>query len=59
MKSVVYFFDRKQVKELDEAAEFGKIDTHQYDELEFDADDTLAAGEEVWLVQYRKRGLSR
>lgn len=54
VQSLKYHVDRKQVKDLAEAATDGNISSDQIDSFEFDPDDTLAVGEKEWLVKYHK-----
>ena len=54
IKSISFYVDRKQVKNADEAAQYGKLDADQLSTFEFDEGDTLAVGEKEWLFRYRK-----
>jgi hypothetical protein len=55
IKSVIFFVDRKTVRDADEVAKsYAKLNETEYSYSEFDPDDTLAAGETLWLIQYRK-----
>jgi hypothetical protein len=54
IKSVTYYVDRKPVRDYSEAMEYGRINSDIVDYIEFEADDTLAASEKDWLIQYRK-----
>jgi hypothetical protein len=55
VKSVKYFVDRKQLRDLDEASSIGKLDPDQMDYFEFESGDVMAVGEKEWLVRHRKR----
>jgi hypothetical protein len=54
IKSVRWYVDRKPVRDSAEALEYGKINSDIVAYIEFDPDDTLAVGDKVWLMQYRK-----
>jgi hypothetical protein len=55
IKSVIFYVDRKPVQDAEEVATaYAKLSSEEYTYNEFDPDDTLAANEKVWLIQYRK-----
>jgi hypothetical protein len=55
IKSVTFFVDRKTVRDADDVATtYAKLSDAEYTYTEFDPNDTLAAPEKEWLIQYRK-----
>jgi hypothetical protein len=52
IKSLTYYVDRKQVRDVSEALDYGKVNTDQVSYFELDPDDTLAVGEKDWLLKY-------
>jgi hypothetical protein len=55
IKSVTFYVDRKSVHDADEAGQiYAKLSVSELGSAELDPDDTLAVGERVWLIQYRK-----
>lgn len=55
MKSVVFYVDRKTVRDAEEVATtYAKLTDSEFTYYEFDPTDTLAAREKEWLIQYRK-----
>jgi hypothetical protein len=55
IKSVTYYVDRKSVRDAEEAGmTYGHLSDAELDYIEFDPDDTLAVGEQEWLINYHK-----
>jgi hypothetical protein len=55
IKSLTSFVDRKTVRNADEVATtYAKLSEAEYTYYEFEPNDTMAAQEQEWLIQYRK-----
>jgi hypothetical protein len=54
IKAITYYVDRKQVKDYQEALDYGKVNTDVVNYIEFDPGDTLPVGEKDWLIRYQK-----
>jgi hypothetical protein len=55
IKSVIFYVDRKSVKDAEEAGmTYGKLSESELGYYELEPGDTLAVGEKVWLISYRK-----
>jgi len=55
IKSIVYYVDRKSVKDPDEALRYGKLNPDLNHGVEFEDDDSLAVGQTDWLIDYRTK----
>lgn len=53
-----YYVDRKLVRDLTEAVDYGKLSKDHFEEMEFEEDDTLAVNDKTWLFKYHRRGKS-
>src|SRR5262249_18077491 len=55
IKSIVFYVDRKPVQDAFEAGKtYGKLSEAELGFYELEPGDTLAVGEKVWLINYRK-----
>jgi len=55
IKSVIFYVDRKSVQDAEEAGKtYGKLSESELGYYELEPRDTLAVGEKVWLISYRK-----
>ena len=55
IKSVIFYVDRKSVQDAEEAGmTYGKLSKSELEYYELEPGDTLAVGEKVWLISYRK-----
>ena len=55
IKSVIFYVDRKSVQDAEEAGTtYGKLSKSELEYYELETGDTLAVGEKVWLISYRK-----
>jgi hypothetical protein len=55
IKSVTFYVDRKSVRDADEAGRtYASLSASELGYSELEPGDTLAFGEKVWLIQYRK-----
>ena len=55
IKSVTFYVDRKSVQDAEEAGTtYGKFGEGELGFYELEPGDTLAVGEKVWLIDYRK-----
>jgi hypothetical protein len=56
IKSITYYVDRKLVKDVSEAVQYGKLDGKQTSYFDFDEDDTLGANHKEWLFWHQRHG---
>ena len=55
IKSVTFYVDRKPVQDAEETGTtYAHLSESELDYKELEPDDTLAVGETLWLIQYRK-----
>ncbi len=55
IKSVTFYVDRKSVRDADEAGrDYAKLSESELGYSELEPGDTLAVGDKVWLIKYRK-----
>lgn len=50
IKSITYFVDRKLVRDVDEAVQYGKLNQDIVRVIQYDEDDALASGRTEWLI---------
>lgn len=54
LKDFTYYVDRKPVGDIEDAIDFGKLEEVGY--FEFNDDDTLAVGQQQWLLHMGTKG---
>jgi hypothetical protein len=57
--SIVYYVDRKPVRDVSEAVEYGKFDCSKVKYFDYEADDTMAVGERHFIISYLKKHKSK